>query len=41
MTERIDARGKVVRELDIAELEAVAQALPDDIEAIAVCFRHA
>ena len=40
--ERVDARGRVLRPLDEAELQAAAKQLVDEgVEAIAVCFMHA
>ncbi len=40
--ERVDARGRVLRPLDEAALQAAAKQLVDEgIEAIAVCFMHA
>lgn len=40
VSERVGANGKVIRELDIADLERAVQGLPGDIEAVAICFLH-
>ncbi|MEL0020985.1 MAG: hydantoinase/oxoprolinase family protein, partial [Rickettsiales bacterium] len=40
--ERVDARGRILRPLDEAALQAAAKQLVDEgVEAIAVCFMHA
>jgi N-methylhydantoinase A len=40
--ERVDARGRILRPLDEAELQTAAKQLVDEgVEAIAVCFMHA
>jgi N-methylhydantoinase A len=42
VAERIDAQGNVLRALDVAELERLANALrADGVDAVAVCFLHA
>lgn len=40
VAERLDSAGNVLQPLGTAELDAVLEALPDDIEALAVCFLH-
>jgi N-methylhydantoinase A len=38
--ERLDSRGQVLQPLDSDELETVVRSLPEDVEALAICFLH-
>jgi N-methylhydantoinase A len=38
--ERLDSAGLVLRPLDLAELDTVLAELPEEVEALAICFLH-